>query len=81
MCGVEIVATSVGERTDVGDAEVTTAIGGPLVAVIKVNVEAMVGASGGKSEEGALGAQAHRIKVQKRTARSIFIIMSNGSSS
>jgi hypothetical protein len=76
MCGVEIVATNVGGRPGAGDSEVTTAVGASPVAVTRVKVDAMVGASGGKSaEEGALGAQAQRIKIQKRAARSILIIL------
>ena len=75
MCGVETVATSVG-GTRVGDAESTTAVGGSLVAVIRVNVDAMVGASGGDpAGEDRLGAQAYRIRVQKRAARTILIIL------
>ncbi len=75
MCGVESVAISVGGG--VGDEESTTAVGGSLVAVMRVNVEAMVGASGADtSEDGAtLGAQAHKIKVQRRAARISFIIL------
>jgi hypothetical protein len=68
MCGVETVTINVGGG--VGDKESTIAVGGSLVAVTRVNVDAMVGASGGDPAlEGAPGVQAHRIKVHKSTAR------------
>ncbi len=75
MCGVERVAISFGGG--VGDEESRIAVGGSPVAVTRVNVDAMVGASGAdpSGEGGALGAQAHKINVQKRTALTSFIIL------